>query len=212
MTERHRAAHEPVEVVDDGGSVVGVTTRADMRARNLWHRSSYVAVVRPPGSAGGDGDGGEGGEGARLVVHQRAGWKDVYPSFWDLAFGGVCGVGESAASSARRELSEEAGIDAVDPVEIGRGRYEDDRTRVVATVFVAVTDAPVRPGDGEVVAVDEVPLAELESWCRHRPVCPDSLAIVVPLLAALERPADKTPASEPLDSDTGFHHPGAPAD
>ncbi len=30
-----------------------------------------------------------------VVVHQRAPWKDVAPSLWDLAFGGVCDVGEA---------------------------------------------------------------------------------------------------------------------
>ncbi|MDH4076132.1 MAG: NUDIX domain-containing protein, partial [Acidimicrobiia bacterium] len=86
---------ELVEVVDEAGSVVRVATRTDVRAGNLRHRCTYIAVV--------DGDG-------RLVVHQRADWKDVYPGYWDLCFGGVCGVGEEWAESAARELAEEAGI------------------------------------------------------------------------------------------------------
>ena len=72
-------ADEPVEIIDERGTVIAVVRRAEMRAGNLRHRNIAVFVQR--------GDG-------RLVVHQRADWKDVYPSAWDIAFGGVPGVGE----------------------------------------------------------------------------------------------------------------------
>ena len=67
-------ADELVEVVDADGNVERVVTRAEMRAQNLPHRNIAVVVQRSDG---------------RLVVHQRADWKDVYPSLWDVAFGGV---------------------------------------------------------------------------------------------------------------------------
>ena len=65
---------EPVEIVDEAGAVVGLTTRAAMRAGNLRHRSVAVVVVTGAGA---------------LVAHRRAGWKDVWPGRWDLCFGGV---------------------------------------------------------------------------------------------------------------------------
>ena len=73
------AADELVEVIGPDGVVERVVTRAEMRAQNLRHRNIAVFVQRSDG---------------RLVVHQRADWKDVYPSLWDIAFGGVPGVGE----------------------------------------------------------------------------------------------------------------------
>jgi 8-oxo-dGTP pyrophosphatase MutT (NUDIX family) len=123
-----------------------------------------------------------------LVVHRRADWKDVYPGFWDLAFGGVCGVGETWTVSARRELSEEAGIVVDDDalVDLGPVAWEgQDGDALVGRVFLAAWPHPPTSVDGEAVAFDRVPLAELAGWIRQRSVCPDSAALVAPLLAGL---------------------------
>ena len=158
---------ELVEVLDDAGAVVGVATRAEIRAGTLRHRCTYIAVI--------DGEG-------RLVVHQRADWKDVYPSYWDLCFGGVCGVGESWETSAARELAEEAGITGAALQPLGPVTYEADDGRIVGRVFLARWSGAVTCPDGEVVAVDRVPMADLDRWLASRPVCPDSVAVVAPLL------------------------------
>ena len=137
-----------------------------MRAGNLPHRAVYVLVVD---------------RGGRLLVHRRADWKDVWPSRWDVAFGGVASVGEPPAENARRELAEEAGVAA--PLErLGHGVYEDDEVRVRGDVFLARTDGPFTFADGEVVETAWVPPANLPVWLAGRPVCPDSVAIALPLL------------------------------
>lgn len=186
----------------DDGSVIEVVTRARMRAENLSHRCTYVVVVvgprdrfgvhgsRQPGAAPGAADLGLGPE-DEIVVHLRASWKDVMPSHWDLAFGGVCGVGEGWASSARRELAEEAGIvlGPDDPlVDLGRTWFEDPPVdgRPGASIFgraflVSWPEEPVSV-DGEAVAFDRVRLAGLDRWLASVPVCPDSAAVVAPRL------------------------------
>lgn len=163
-------AGELVEVVDEAGSVVRVATRAEVRAGNLRHRCTYIAVI--------DGDG-------RLVVHQRADWKDVYPGYWDLCFGGVCGVGETWEISAARELAEEAGITGASLRSLGPVSYDADDGHIVGWAYVARWRGPVTCPDGEVVAIDRIPLAALGRWLAGREVCPDSAAVVAPLLAAL---------------------------
>ncbi len=160
---------ELVEVVDEDGVVERIVTRAEMRAANLRHRNIAVFVVRPDG---------------RLVVHQRADWKDVYPSLWDVAFGGVPGVGERDLDAAVRELAEEAGVE-VEPAELrlaGRRSRETDAVRWVGTFYVHETDAVLHPADGEVQRMETVAVAELQAWADAHPLCPD----VVPLLADLE--------------------------
>jgi len=155
-----------VDVVDDAGNPVAVATRREVRAANLLHRSVFVAVL--------DGEG-------RLVVHQRADWKDVWPGRWDVAFGGVVDAGEDWVPAAARELLEEAGV--VTALErLGPGRYEDDSVREVAEVFLARSAGPFTFPDGEVAASDRVPIAGLDAWLAGRDAVPDSLAIVVPLL------------------------------
>ena len=72
-------AQELVEWMDDQGRVLDVVTRGRMRAERLLHRAVFVVIRSPSGD---------------VLVHRRADWKDVWPSNWDLAFGGVVGVGE----------------------------------------------------------------------------------------------------------------------
>jgi isopentenyldiphosphate isomerase len=159
-------ASELVEQLDPEGRVVGVVTRAEMRRRNLPHRAVYVLVIDEAG---------------RLLVHQRADWKDVWPSRWDVAFGGVAGVGEAPVENARRELAEEAGIQA--PLQrLGHGSYEDGEVRVRGDVYLVRHEGPFTFPDGEVVATDWVPAARIPRWLEGRPVCPDSVAIALPLL------------------------------
>ena len=119
-----------------------------------------------------------------VVVHRRADWKDVYPGYWDLAFGGVCTAGEPWLESAERELAEEAGLAAV-VFPIAAGRYVDDRAETFGAVFLAYAEREPEPADGEVVALDRVSLGDLATWVEDRPVCPDSLALVVPAVSSL---------------------------
>jgi isopentenyldiphosphate isomerase len=164
-------AAEAVEIVDPDGTVERVVSRREMRAGNLRHRATYVVVTNARGE---------------VLVHQRAPWKDIWPSRWDIAFGGVCAVGEGWRDSAIRELAEEAGIQA-HLEDLGPVRFESAETAVVGRVFHAAHDGPVSFGDGEVVAVAWVPGAELADWVAAHELCPDSAAVVVPLAAELLR-------------------------
>ncbi len=49
---------------------VGAATRAEMRARNLPHRASFVFLHNAAGA---------------LFVQQRVAWKETYPSHYDPA-------------------------------------------------------------------------------------------------------------------------------
>lgn len=158
-----------MDVVDDLGTVVATTTRREVRAANLLHRSVFVAVVD---------------EGDRVVVHQRADWKDIWPGRWDIAFGGVVDAGEAWEHAAARELAEEAGI-APALVHLGSGRYEDASVREVAEVYLARSSGPFTFPDGEVAASDRVPLADLGPWITEHDLVPDSVAIVLPHLIEL---------------------------
>lgn len=159
---------EEVDVIDEEGNVSGTAPRAEVRARNLRHRSVFVAVVSSTDE---------------LLVHRRADWKDVWPGAWDVAFGGVVDAGEAWEAAAARELAEEAGLVA-ELTYLGEGRYDDDQVREVGRVYLARHDGAVTPADGEVVDVDWVPLEGLRAWLEGRRVCPDSLAIVLPRIDA----------------------------
>jgi 8-oxo-dGTP pyrophosphatase MutT (NUDIX family) len=160
---------EVVDLVDEDDRVVEVVTRAELRARGAAarHRAVYVAVTTSAGA---------------LVVHRRADWKDVYPGYWDVCFGGVLGAGERWDDAARRELAEEAGIDA-EPRLVGVATWGAADTRLNARIYRVEHDGPYTCPDGEVVEVATVALADLPAWLARRSVCPDTGDHVLPHLA-----------------------------
>ncbi len=155
------AGDELVDHLSDDGEVLGSVTRRVMRRANLLHRAVFIIVS----------------DGSRMLVHQRAAWKDIWPSYWDLALGGVVGAGEDWDAAAARELDEEAGIST--PLEaLGEVRYVDDRVREIARVYRTVSAGPFTFPDGEVADSAWVEVAGLDGWTAGRAVCPDSAAII----------------------------------
>ena len=171
----HEPIDELIEHVDVDGNVLAIVTRGEMRMATLRHRCTYVFVVRPS---------------AQLVVHRRAEWKSIYPGFWDLAFGGICGAGEPWETAAARELAEEAGVSDRPLIELGSLRYDAHDGHIVGWAYVVVTDDIVVPTDGEVVDVDEIPLDRVGEWLDHHVVCSDTATAALPLLTAWQGIAD----------------------
>ncbi len=156
------AATQLVEHVDETGAVIEVVTRAQMRAQALRHRSVYIAVVDAQ---------------RRLLVHKRADWKDVFPGAWDLAFGGVCDVGEAWHLAASRELLEEAGVTG-ELIDRGPVSFEAPGVSLVGRLYVCRHDGPFSFDDGEVTAARWIPLTELADFVATHDVPPDSERIV----------------------------------
>ena len=160
-------APELVDVVDEDDRVVATVTRAEMRSGRLRHRCVFLVVRRPDG---------------RVLVHQRSSVKDIWPSAWDVAVGGVVTAGEAWDAAAARELAEEVGI-AGTPLTLARvGRYADADVDEVARVYTVTWDGPVRFVDGEVVAAEWLTPAEIDQRRARLPFCPDSVALVSDLL------------------------------
>src|SRR3954468_335505 len=105
----YEPSRELVDVIDEEGRTIGVVTRREMRERGLLHRCTYVLVFNGAGE---------------LFVHLRTPIKDVYPSHWDIAVGGVVTAGETFEQGVVRELEEELGITA-DADELFPFRYAD---------------------------------------------------------------------------------------
>ena len=167
MTDQAPNLDELVEWVSVDGSVIEVVTRQRMRAETLRHRATYVGVIDSKDQIG---------------VHKRADWKEVYPGWWDLAFGGVCGAGEDWLEAAKRELAEEAGIQG-EPLEpLGDLTYEGAESRVVGRAYLVRTDNTIIFSDGEVVDSDRVALTSLDEWMTDRLVCSVSRNALVPLI------------------------------
>ena len=166
---RTSPADELVDILDDDGRVVGRTTRREMRARRLAHRTCYILVFNARGE---------------LFIHLRTPTKDVYPSHWDTAIGGVLSAGETFAQGAERETLEELGV-TMPLCELFPVRYADTATVVHGMVYRGVHDGPFSLQSEEIVRGEFVPIADVATRAAREPFCPDGLAV----LAAYRRTA-----------------------
>jgi isopentenyldiphosphate isomerase len=170
---------ELVEHVDADGAVIEVVPRSRMRRQNLRHRSVAVIVTNSRGE---------------LLVHRRADDKDVFPEWWDLAAGGVVGVGETYAAAAVRELAEELGIEA-DPVFVTSGHHEDTHAREICHVFRVVHAGPFRFDDGEITEGRFVMPHELAELLDHERFVPGSVRMIGPYIDGFEWVFDRVPSA-----------------
>lgn len=156
------AAKELVDVIDAEGRTIGVVTRAEMRARRLPHRCTYILVFNSRGE---------------LFVHLRTATKDVFPSHWDVTIGGVLAAGESFDDGARREAREELGVE-VQPKSLFPFRYRDSGTVVHGMVYRVDHDGPFRLQPEEIVRGEFVAPSRVDQRANDEAFCPDGLAVL----------------------------------
>jgi isopentenyldiphosphate isomerase len=155
------SADELIDELDSSGRVVGVTTRADIRARRLPHRCVYILVFNRRGE---------------LFIHQRTATKDVFPSYWDVAIGGVVAAGESFDQAALREGSEEIGV-ALAPESLFPFKFVDERTTAFGHVYRAIHDGPFRLQVEEIAQGCFVHVDEVAARAKRDQFCPDGLEV-----------------------------------
>jgi aminoglycoside phosphotransferase (APT) family kinase protein/8-oxo-dGTP pyrophosphatase MutT (NUDIX family) len=155
-----------------------------MRAQNLRHAATGVIVRDPYG---------------RVYVHRRTPTKDVYPSRWDFAAGGVVLADEDPVEAARRELAEELGVTS-DLQPLGEGDYADEHTTYHAFRFVTTWDGPITPQPEEVAYGAWVSIETLIDRMSDEDYLfmPDSVALFASWLH--ERAAERTQPHQGWDS------------
>ncbi len=170
------AEDELVDVVDDADQVTGRVSRREMRARKLRHRAVYVLVFNSR---------------QQLFVHQRSANKDIYPSFYDVAVGGVVSAGEDYDRAAARELREELGVSGVPLRRLFPFRYSGtDGLAVNGMLYSCSYQGPLKLQESEIQSGDWMDLDQALDLARSRLVCPDSLQalrLYVDRLAAAAR-------------------------
>jgi len=152
---------EWVDLVDADDVPLGRVARSAMRRDNLRHRCVWILVFDPHGA---------------LFVHQRTATKDLYPSFWDVAVGGVVGAGESYDASARRELAEEVGVVDVPVWEIAALQFADEHTNVVGRVYACSSSGALTLQESEVAGGEWIAAVDMVTVFATRRFCPDGLA------------------------------------
>lgn len=154
------ASEEEVDVVDAEDRVIGRASRSEVRRRRLRHRAVYVLVFNRAG---------------QLFVHQRTASKDLYPSYFDVAVGGIVGRGETYDAAAEREMAEEIGVRDADLRCIMPFRYEDDSNQVNGMVYSCSHSGAVKLQAEEIVAGEWLDLDEVIERTSREQFCPDGL-------------------------------------
>lgn len=160
----HRAASDAERIawVDDDDQLLGSLPRAELRARGLIGRGTFILLFNSAGE---------------LCVHRRTLSKAIYPGYWDPAAGGMVQADESYAQSAARELEEELGIAGVELRAHGTFFFDQPDNRLWCAVFSAVSDAPLTLQPEEVLEAKFIdPHQALAEAKAGTPYCPDSLA------------------------------------
>jgi isopentenyldiphosphate isomerase len=90
-------AEELLDIVDDQDRVLSRAPRSRVLRDYHIHRAVMFFVFDDE---------------QRVFVNQRSETKEIYPSFWSIAFGGHVLAGESYDNAVRREIKEEVGLEA----------------------------------------------------------------------------------------------------
>lgn len=157
---------ERVAIVSpNGNSPIDVRKRSVVRAFNLPHRATYVAIFHVPSG--------------KYVVQQRTNTKEYMPGMFDPCPGGVVDAWESYAENARRETFEEMGIDKVLFEPTGDFWFESSSIRCWGRIFLCRVENEFKKGfvlqASEVQDILLMTPEEILLTNRHR-MTPDGLA------------------------------------
>lgn len=154
---------ELVAIVDEQNREAGLACRREMRTRNLIHRAAYILVFNRLGE---------------LFLQKRTATKDLYPSHYDIAAGGVVLAGESYDEAARRELAEELGLAGGELTARFDHYYADQANRVWGRIYSCVADGPFRLQAEEVASGMFLPVPEVLALSEREPFTPDGLEVL----------------------------------
>lgn len=96
-------SQELLDVVDENDEIVEVRTRGEIHAHGLMHRAVHILVFNSRGE---------------IFLQLRSMQKDEQPGKWDSSAAGHVDSGEEYEACALREIHEELGISAAQPLEV----------------------------------------------------------------------------------------------
>ncbi|MFQ5892386.1 MAG: NUDIX hydrolase [Candidatus Methanofastidiosia archaeon] len=163
---------EYIDLVNKNDKPIGKVSRREMRLGNLWHRVSSVFVFHDNG---------------QIFIQKRTKTKDVFPGFYDVvSASGVPLSGESYEDCARRELSEELGIENVELKYLFDFKYESLKTRCFERAFSCIWNGPVKLQRSELEDGYFVEVNEALEMIRKERFCPDGVELFLKYLRESE--------------------------
>ena len=151
---------EIVAIVDKHNRVIGSVTRAEMRAKGLGHRATYILVFNQKGE---------------VFVHKRTLTKDVCPGYYDVVAGGVVLADESYEESALRELEEELGIRNIPLKTLFDFYYEEPKSMVWGRAFSCEYNGKIVLQKEEIESGEFMSIEKIFEMAVKEPFTPDGL-------------------------------------
>ncbi len=159
----YNPGEEIIQIVDRENQEIEALPRRIMRAEGLIHRACYILVFN-------DMD--------ELYLQKRTDTKDLYPSCWDVAAGGVVLAGESYEDSAVRELAEELGVNGVVFRPLFDHYFEEDDNRVWGRIFSCIHNGPFQLQKEEVAHGCFMAVADIFELSSREDFTPDGIEIL----------------------------------
>lgn len=158
----YNPGEEIIQIVDRNNLETEVLPRRIMRQQGLIHRASYILVFNEQGE---------------LFLQKRTASKDLYPSCWDVAAGGVVLAGESYEESAARELAEELGVTASFS-HLFDQYFEEDDNRVWGRIFRCIHNGPFQLQKEEVESGCFMNIKDIFELSKKEEFTPDGIDIL----------------------------------
>ncbi len=144
---------EIFDVVNERDEVIDAQPRESVHVNNLRHRAVHMVVFNSLGE---------------LFLQKRSIWKDKNPGLWDSSAAGHVDSGETYETAARREISEELGIQC--PLErIGKLPCTEQTGWEFIEVYRGVHEGPFTLASLEVETGAFFPLEQIREWIRRSP-------------------------------------------
>lgn len=156
MTTARAMTTEWLDVVDAANRVVGRSPRYVVHREGLLHRAVHMLLLDSAG---------------RVFVQRRAPGKDTNPDLWDTSAAGHVDSGEPVHEAARRELSEELGIQVGLDELIRTGQLPPDVSNgnEFVEIYRVVSDQPLTLQASEIAEGRWVSAAALDDWLARAP-------------------------------------------
>ena len=89
---------EYVDILDETGKETGeIITKKEAHKTGKWHRAVHIWIIDEDNKC--------------ILLQKRCPDKNLFPNMWDISVGGHVSSGEDTLVAAKRELSEELGLD-----------------------------------------------------------------------------------------------------
>lgn len=83
---------------ENGQKTLEVISKDEAHRLGLWHGAVHIFIVSE--------------DKKKVLLQKRCSEKKLFPNMWDITVGGHISTGEDSLLTAKRELSEELGLDA----------------------------------------------------------------------------------------------------